>query len=133
LCVKGIFAQDLGLVLGPFCFNATKPGMVKSLRSSSWISFLRPARTALSSPSGPSPSLLSETRGFSQIPFERYANDGICHCQSKAQAESLRAAIEQRFAECGLELHRQKTRIIYCKDDRRREEWIIPFPAWNTG
>jgi len=61
-------------------------------------------------------------RHFPQIPFERYADDGICHCQSRAQAEGLRAAIEQRFAECGLELHMQKTRIIYCKDDRRRED-----------
>ncbi len=57
---------------------------------------------------------------FPQIPFERYADDGICHCRRKAQAESLQAAIEQRFAGCGLELHMQKTRMIYCKDDRRR-------------
>jgi hypothetical protein len=54
-------------------------------------------------------------RYFPQIPFERYADDGICHCQGKAQAESLWVAIERRFAGCGLELHRQKTRIIYCK------------------
>ena len=62
-------------------------------------------------------------RKFPQIPFERYADDGICHCRSQAQAEGLRAAIEQRFAECGLELHRQKTRIIYCRDDRRRKDY----------
>jgi group II intron reverse transcriptase/maturase len=62
-------------------------------------------------------------RYFPQIPFERYADDGICHCRSKAQAEGLRAAIEQRFAECGLEIHRQKTKIIYCKDDRRRKDY----------
>jgi RNA-directed DNA polymerase len=62
-------------------------------------------------------------RQYPQIPFERYADDGICHCQSKAQAQSLRAAIERRFAECGLELHQQKTRIVYCKDDRRRKDY----------
>ena len=59
-------------------------------------------------------------RHYPQIPFERYADDGICHCQSKAEAEGLRVAIERRFAECGLELNLQKTRVVYCKDDNRR-------------
>lgn len=54
------------------------------------------------------------------IPFERYADDGICHCRSKAEAERLRVAIEKRFAECGLELNLQKTKIVYCKEDGRR-------------
>ena len=59
-------------------------------------------------------------RHYPQIPFERYADDGICHCRSKAEAEILRVAIEKRFAECGLELNLQKTNIVYCKDDDRR-------------
>jgi group II intron reverse transcriptase/maturase len=54
------------------------------------------------------------------IPFERYADDGICHCRSVAEAEMLRVAIEKRFAECGLELNLQKTKIVYCKDNERR-------------
>jgi RNA-directed DNA polymerase len=58
-----------------------------------------------------------------QIPFERYADDGICHCRSKDQAESLRKAIEQRFAECGLELNLQKTKIVYCKNENRRGDY----------
>jgi len=53
------------------------------------------------------------------IPFERYADDVICHCQSEAQALALREALEKRFAECGLELHPEKTKIVYCKDDSR--------------
>jgi group II intron reverse transcriptase/maturase len=53
------------------------------------------------------------------IPFERFADDMICHCTSEAQADRLRAALERRFAACGLELHPQKTKI-YCKDDDRR-------------
>jgi len=57
------------------------------------------------------------------IPFERYADDGICHCRSKAEAERLRVAIEKRFAECGLELNLQKTKIVYCKEDGRRENY----------
>ncbi len=54
------------------------------------------------------------------IPFERFADDIICHCRDEAQARWLRGVLEQRFAECGLELHPSKTRIVYCKDDDRR-------------
>ena len=53
------------------------------------------------------------------IPFERYADDAICHCQSEAQALELRQALEQRFAECLLQLHPQKTKVVYCKDANR--------------
>jgi group II intron reverse transcriptase/maturase len=56
---------------------------------------------------------------YPDIPFERYADDGICHCKTLAQAQQLRAALERRFAECHLELHPQKTRVVYCKDDDR--------------
>ena len=59
-------------------------------------------------------------RNCSYIPFERYADDVICHCKTEAQAVWLRAALERRFKECGLELHPQKTKIVYCKDDDRR-------------
>ncbi|MFH1629931.1 MAG: group II intron reverse transcriptase/maturase [Pseudomonadota bacterium] len=62
-------------------------------------------------------------RQYPQIPFERYADDGICHCRSKAEAEGLREAIERRFAECRLDLHLQKTRVVYCKDDDRRGDY----------
>lgn len=62
-------------------------------------------------------------RQYPRIPFERYADDGICHCRSKAEAEGLRVSIERRFAECGLELNLQKTKIVYCKDDVRRGDY----------
>jgi len=54
------------------------------------------------------------------IPFERYADDVICHCRSEAEARSLRQTLEARFARCKLQLHPQKTRVVYCKDDNRR-------------
>jgi len=54
------------------------------------------------------------------IPFERFADDIICHCRSEAQARWLRAVLERRLAECGLELHPSKTKVVYCKDDDRR-------------
>lgn len=56
---------------------------------------------------------------YPDIPFERYADDVICHCGSEAQAVALREALEQRFAMCKLELHPQKTKIVYCKDANR--------------
>jgi RNA-directed DNA polymerase len=61
-------------------------------------------------------------REHPNIPFERYADDAICHCASEAQALELRQALEQRFAACQLRLHPQKTKIIYCKDANRPGE-----------
>jgi len=57
---------------------------------------------------------------FPQIPFERYADDAIVHCRTEKQAEMIRKAIAKRLSDCGLELHPEKTRIIYCKDDTRK-------------
>jgi Group II intron, maturase-specific domain/Reverse transcriptase (RNA-dependent DNA polymerase) len=54
------------------------------------------------------------------IPFERYADDAICHCCSEEQARALRVSLEKRFAECGLTLHPDKTKVVYCNDDDRR-------------
>ncbi|MFO7777228.1 MAG: reverse transcriptase domain-containing protein, partial [Nitriliruptoraceae bacterium] len=54
-------------------------------------------------------------RAFPSVPFERYADDAIVHCTSLAQAEQVRGAIAARLSECGLELHPDKTRIVYCK------------------
>lgn len=42
------------------------------------------------------------------------------HCASKAEAETVLAALENRMAQVGLELHPDKTRIVYCKDGTRR-------------
>jgi RNA-directed DNA polymerase len=58
-------------------------------------------------------------RKYPHIPFERYADDAICHCASEAQALELRQALEQRFAACGLRLNPQKTKVVYCKDANR--------------
>ncbi len=59
-------------------------------------------------------------RNHPDIPFERYADDAICHCQIEEQAVALCDALEKRFADCGLTLHPEKTKIVYCKDDDRR-------------
>ena len=59
-------------------------------------------------------------REFPDCPFERYADDVIAHCDSEQQARDLRAAIAERLGSLGLVLHPQKTKIVYCKDGRRR-------------
>ena len=60
------------------------------------------------------------TREFAHIPFERYADDIICHCRSAEEARALWSAIADRFAACKLVLHPEKTKIVYCKDANRR-------------
>ncbi len=59
-------------------------------------------------------------RHHSDIPFERFADDAICHCRTAEQAQRLKQELAGRFAACGLELHPRKTKIVYCKDDDRR-------------
>jgi RNA-directed DNA polymerase len=57
-----------------------------------------------------------------QNPWARYADDGIIHCKTREEAERLLSKLQQRFEECGLALHPEKTKIIYCKDDNRTGE-----------
>lgn len=54
------------------------------------------------------------------MPWCRYADDGLVHCNSEQEAEELYEALRERFAECGLELHPEKTKIVYCKDGQRK-------------
>jgi len=61
-------------------------------------------------------------QGFPGVPFERYADDIICHCRSEREALALRRVLDRRFTECGLVLHADKTRIVYCKDTNRKGE-----------
>ena len=59
-------------------------------------------------------------REFPGCPFERYADDCVAHCDTEDQARTLRAAIATRLRAVGLELHPGKTKVVYCKDGRRR-------------
>src|SRR4030067_2189455 len=59
-------------------------------------------------------------RGDPEIPFEPYADDVIVQCQTQAEAEELRTVIGERLGQCKLELHAEKTKIIYCKDEKGR-------------
>ncbi len=64
-------------------------------------------------------------RKFPDIPFERYADDVICHCRSEEEARALWSALEVRFGTCGLVLHPQKTRLVYCKDADRPGDYPV--------
>ena len=57
------------------------------------------------------------------IPFERYADDILCHCRNEAQAQQLKRVLRTRFEQCMLELHPDKTKIVYCQDANRRGEY----------
>lgn len=63
------------------------------------------------------------SREYPDVPFERYADDAVCHCKTQAQAERLKHELEARMKEVGLELHPEKTKIVYCKDDDRQKEY----------
>jgi group II intron reverse transcriptase/maturase len=60
------------------------------------------------------------TRSFPQVSFERYADDAVIHCESLAQARVVLTALEERMGRVGLQLHPEKTRIVYCKDANRK-------------
>jgi RNA-directed DNA polymerase len=62
-------------------------------------------------------------RSHPSIQFERYADDAIVHCKTEEEAREVLEAIRGRFAECSLELHPTKTKIVYCKDDDRLGEY----------
>jgi RNA-directed DNA polymerase len=58
------------------------------------------------------------------VSFERYADDIIVHCKSEKQAFWLKDVIARRLAQCHLELHPEKTKIVYCKDDDRTGNYL---------
>ena len=53
-------------------------------------------------------------------PFERYADDSVLHCLTEKEAKEILLSLKDRLLQCGLELHPEKTKIVYCKDDDRR-------------
>lgn len=56
-------------------------------------------------------------------PWCRYADDGIIHCRNEQEAQALLAELEMRMMDCGIEIHPQKTQIVYCSDGKRREKY----------
>jgi RNA-directed DNA polymerase len=61
-------------------------------------------------------------RYYPSNPFERYADDIIVHCDSKEEGEELLSSIRKRLADFELELHPEKTKLVYCKNYQRKEQ-----------
>ena len=57
---------------------------------------------------------------FPTVEFERYADDAVVHCATERQAQQVWAALSKRMEAVGLRLHPDKTKIVYCKDRKRR-------------
>ena len=62
-------------------------------------------------------------RTLESCPFARYADDAVVHCRSERQAIWVKKLMTERFRACGLELHPEKTQIVYCKDSNRRGQY----------
>jgi hypothetical protein len=63
------------------------------------------------------------SKEFPKILFERYADDVIIHAVSEAQAKYILKAVNERMQKCSLELHPDKTKIVYCQDGKRKGDY----------
>jgi len=63
------------------------------------------------------------SRNFPHSLWCRFADDGVVHCKTEAEAQHILGLLGQRFKDCKLELHPDKTRIIYCKDSNRQKQY----------
>ena len=62
-------------------------------------------------------------RNYPAIPFERYADDVVCHRRNKEEGEALLQDLKERLSVCNLKLHPEKTQLVYCKDGKRRGDY----------
>lgn len=60
-------------------------------------------------------------KNYPHVSFVRYADDVVVHCKDKAEAEQTLSAIRKRMEQIGLRLNEEKTKIVYCKDYRRKQ------------
>lgn len=65
------------------------------------------------------------SKHYPEIDWCRYADDGLIHCHSLPQANRMLEVLSSRFRECGLELHPEKTKIVYCKDSNRQGAYPV--------
>ena len=63
------------------------------------------------------------TRTHPDLPWCRYADDGLVHCRTEEEAQAMKIALQTRMAECGLEIHPIKTKVVYCKDGNRKDRY----------
>ena len=60
---------------------------------------------------------------FPNVVFERYADDVVIHSVSEYQAKHILSTVQSRMRDCGLALHPDKTKIVYCQDGKRRGKY----------
>jgi group II intron reverse transcriptase/maturase len=58
-------------------------------------------------------------RTYPPCPFARYADDAVVHCRTQKQAHEVMRTIASRLEECGLTMHPEKSKVVYCKDSNR--------------
>jgi RNA-directed DNA polymerase len=63
------------------------------------------------------------TKRYANLPWCRYAGDGLVHSNTEQEAIDVLSALKRRFSECLLEMHPEKSKIVYCKDDNRKEDY----------
>src|SRR3954454_4876437 len=66
-------------------------------------------------------------RAHPELPWFRYADDGLVHCRTEQEAQAVKAYLQIRLAECQLEMHPTKTKIVDCKDGQRTGK----YPIWK--
>lgn len=64
-------------------------------------------------------------RNHPAIPFERYADDIVCHCRSQEEGKAILNDLNDRLSECKLQLHPVKTKLVYCKDGKRKGDFPL--------
>ncbi len=60
---------------------------------------------------------------YGTCPFERYADDIVIHCVSLEEAQDILKDLHLRMEVFSLNLNAEKTRIVYCKNYRRTENF----------
>ena len=66
-------------------------------------------------------------KNYPEVEFERYADDIIAHCKSIKQALRLLEAIKKRLKDCKLELNNEKSKIVYCRSNQKKQP---PFKVY---
>ena len=68
---------------------------------------------------------------YPDCPFERYADDVIIHVKNEPYARQILKAVRQRFEECKLELHPEKTKLVYCNRKGRRKRKVVKHQQFD--
>ena len=52
-----------------------------------------------------------------------WATRRLVHCRSEKEAQQFLVSLKARFEMCNLEIHPEKTKIVYCKDGKRKRSY----------